>query len=206
MAGVNSPKYRDYFITINEGAECYESALEIVKELNTTLWAFIVHDKDMLVGEDGEMTRKKTHCHIVIECKNPVSFEAMRRRFLGAHIETIKYKKSAYQYLIHNSPLSHEKYQYSLDEIISPNLEAVKNTIESETFELFKENQWLRYIAQGVRTPYQFVKRFGLNAFKQYGSVFADMLGQLKNDREMQEDLKKEIEAWQKEEESQLPF
>jgi hypothetical protein len=191
--GANSPKYRDYMITINQGAPCYENALEIVKEMNTKLYGLIVHDKDIEIttNEDGEAITKpkKTHKHIVIECKNPVSFQAMQKRFEGAHIETIKYKKSAYQYLIHNSLNSKEKYQYATDEIVSNDLQAVKFAIETETYEIFKENNWLRYIAEGTRTPYQFTKRFGLNVYKQYWKPYSDMLENINQDEEMQNDL-----------------
>lgn len=206
--GANSPKFRDFFITINQGAPCYEEALEIVKnQLNTKLYALIVHDKDILREVDEETgavieTPKKTHKHIVVECKNPVSFQAMKKRFEGAHIETIKYKKSAYQYLIHNSPKSKEKYQYSPDEIISNDLQAVKFAITTEDYEVFKENNWLRYMAEGTKTAYQFTKRFGLNIYKQYWKPYSDMLNNLQHDEEMQNDL----EQMQKALEEELPF
>lgn len=185
----NSPKYRDFFITINEGAPCYDSALDLIKETNFKLYALIVHDKDVLVNEDGETTPKKTHKHIMLEVKNPVSFEGMSKRFEGAHIEIPKYKKSAYQYLLHNRPNAREKYQYALTEIITNDVSAIKFIIESETNELFYQNKFLVYIAEGVRTPYQFVKRFGLDAYKQYWKPYFDMLIQLENDQEMQYDL-----------------
>lgn len=204
--GANSPKFRDYFITINEGAPCYENALEIVKELSFKLYAYIIHDKDVIYeeAEDGTLkqTPKKVHKHIIVEVKNPVSFNAMQNRFQGAHIETIKYKKSAYQYLIHNSPKSKEKYQYSPDEILSNDLQAVKFAIETEDFEPFKENMFLRYIAEGTRTAYQFTKRFGLNVYKQYWKAYSDMLENIPHDLEMQADL----EAINKQLEDELPF
>lgn len=188
---VNSPKYRDFFITINQDAECYKDALEITKELNIVLYAYIVHDKDVLYDEGGEVIGPKaTHKHIVIEVKNPISFSSMQKRFKGAHIEVPKYKKSAYQYLIHNLPSAREKYQYSLTDIISNDVSAVKLIIETETNELFYETKFLIYIAEGVRTPYSFVKRFGLNAYKQYWMAYSDMLKQLNTDQEMQRDLK----------------
>lgn len=193
-----SPKYRDYFITINEGAECWDTFKEELAQLNYTMYAYIKHDKDIL--ETGEA--KRVHYHLMVELKNPVSFDAMRKRFQGAHIESPKYKKSAYQYLIHSSPNSSEKYQYDFNEIVTNSVEGLKSIIESETFELFKENLFLRYIAQGVRTPYSFVKKFGLNAYKQYWKPYADMLQVLNEDEEMQADLKAEEQALMEE----LPF
>ncbi len=185
----NSPKYRDFFITINQDAECYDKALDIVKELNFKLYALIVHDKDVIVNEDGTTTPKATHKHLMFELKNPVSFAKMQERFKGAHIDIPKYKKSAYQYLIHNSPNSRGvKYQYDTNDIITNDLNAVKFIIETETSEVFRQNMFLVYIVQGVRTAYQFVKRFGLDAYKQYWHPYSDMLANLETDEEMRAD------------------
>lgn len=200
----NSPKYRDFFITINEDAECYENALEIVKELNFKVYALIVHDKDTIVNEDGTTEPKRVHKHIMLELRNPVSFNAMTKRFAGAHLDIPKYKKSAYQYLIHNSPRSKgTKYQYELTDIISNDMNLVKYTIETEQSEVFVQNKFLHYIAEGVRTSYQFVKRFGLDAYKQYWKPYTDMLAQLDTDLEMQHDLKLILDStW----DDDLPF
>lgn len=185
----NSPKNRDYFITINKGAECYNELKEIIETTNYKLYAMIKHDKDILLDmATGETTPKVEHYHIMIELKNPISFNSIQNKFKGAHIEVPKYKKSTYQYLLHNSPNSKEKYQYDFTEIISNNLELVKDAIENEDFEIFKENQWLRYMAEGTITSYQFVKRFGMNVYKQYWSVYAQMIKELENDTEMQRD------------------
>lgn len=196
MPGANSPKYRDYMITANQGAECYEHFLEIIKELEPKLYAVIVHDKDveLKTEADGSITEtpKKVHKHAVIECRNPLSFEGMKNRFKGAHIENPHYKKSAYQYLIHNSPNSKEKYQYPLEDIISNNLEQVKLIIETETEERFFPNMVVRYIAQGTTTAYGFYKRFGLDAYKSYWGAYRDMLENLQRDPEMQKDFKEQ--------------
>lgn len=189
-----SPKYRDYFITINEGASSYEAALDIVKELNTKLYAFIIHDKDIIrnVNEEGEITEipKRTHKHIVLELANPISFNSMQNKFIGAHIDVVKYKKATYQYLIHNRPNSKEKYQYDANSIISNNLPSVKEAITAEEgLRLFRENEFLRYIAEGIQTPYQFVKAFGLNVYKQYWRAYNEMIVASQTDREMKKDL-----------------
>ena len=200
----NSPKYRDFFITINKGAECYEDALEIVKELNFKLYALILHDKDVLEDEDGTIKPKSEHKHLMFELKNPVSFNKMQERFKGAHIIVPKYKKSAYQYLVHNSPNSKgEKYQYSLDEIITNDRQQIEYIISTEDSELFRQNKFLVYIAEGTRTAYQFVKRFGLDAYKQYWKPYEDMLRNLDSDEEMQRDLQALIN---KIDDDDLPF
>lgn len=190
----NSPKYRDYFITINKGSPCYDEIDQIIKELNFKLYAWIKHDKDQIVNDEGVFEPKREHKHLVIELKNPVSFAKMQERFKGAHVESPKYKKSAYQYLLHNLPSAKEKYQYEFNEIHTNAPNELKIIIESETFELFKENMFLEYIADGTRTSYQFAKRFGLNAYKQYWLAYRDMLENLATDRQMQYDLEKIIE------------
>ena len=191
----NSPKYRDFFITINQDADCYQDVEEIVKnQCNYKLFGLITHDKDEIIDkETGEHKgHKPTHKHLMIELANPISFQSMQKRFPGSHIDIPKYKKSAYQYLIHNSPRSKgEKYEYSLTEVITNNPGELKIVIESETFELFYENQFINYIADGTRTPYQFAKRFGLNAYRQYWKPYSDMLAQLETDPVMKHDLEK---------------
>ena len=204
----NSPKCRDWFITINQGAKCYEDALERIRELNIKVYAYIVHDKDKIIEyneQTGEMveTPKKIHKHAVIELKNPITMNSMQNKFPGAHIEMPKYKKSAYQYLVHNLPSAKEKYQYDFNEIVSNSLAEVKEIIETETSEMFYENMFLKYIAQGTRTSYQFVKRFGLNAYKQYWGPYSQMLQELTHDEEMQQDLQQMQQALLEEE---LPF
>lgn len=172
---VNSPKYRAYFVTINEGAPCYDNALDIAKEMRHELYALITHDKD--IDEDG--LPKKTHKHLVIELVNPIAFTSMQNHFKGAHIEPIKYKKSAYQYLIHNSLTSKEKYQYELKAIVSNNFELVKEIIESEEVETFNEAKVLLYHYQGITTQYLFFKHFGIETTKRYWPTYKQLCDEI---------------------------
>lgn len=202
-----SPKYRDYFITINEGAPCYDNALDIIKDLNLSLYAYIVHDKDKIIETDKDgcikETPKKIHKHIVIELKNPISFNSMSKKFEGAHIEVVKYKKAAYQYLIHNRPNAKEKYQYSVKDIISNNLPSVEASINAEEgLRVFQEANYLRYICEGIKTPYQFTKAFGLNVYKQYWKSYYEMILCSETDEEMQKDMDEIYKAMDEE----LPF
>lgn len=197
-----SPKYRDYFITINQGAKCYDNIKEIIDTLNYKQYGLIKHDQDFIV-EDDELKPKKEHWHLMIELKNPISFDSISSKFEGAHIEVPKYKKSAYQYLLHNRPNAKDKYQYDFDKIITPFPQELKFTIESEDFELFKENMFLEYIVDGTLTTYQFCKRFGLNAYKQYWSAYSDMINALNTDEEMLADYNK---IKKEREENESPF
>lgn len=207
MSTSNSPKYRDFFITINQGASCYNELENILRnDCNYKLFAMIKHDKDINreFDQNGILheVSKKEHYHIMLELKNPISLSSIKSKFEGAHIEIPRYKKSAYQYLLHNSPNSKEKYQYAFENIISNNPDEIKQIIESETYELFFENMFVRYLAQGVRTPYQFAKRFGLNAYKQYWSAYSEMIRQITIDEELRHD----IEEMQTILDNELPF
>lgn len=173
--GTNSPKNRAYFITINESAPCYDEALEIAKNMKVELYALIIHDKD--IDENGQ--RKKTHKHLVLELVNPIAFTSMQKHFKGAHVEVVKYKKSTYQYLIHNSPLSQEKYQYELNAIVSNNFELVKEIITSEEVETFNEAKVLLYHYRGITTQYLFFKHFGLETTKKYWTTYKQLCDEI---------------------------
>lgn len=205
---VSSPRSRDYFITINKGAKCYEHAFEILLQLNYRIYAMIKHDKDQTMELDnntGELVYKpkKEHLHIVVELKNAITFTSISDKFEGAHIEQIKYKKACYQYLLHNRPNSLEKYQYDFSDISSNNLEAVQLAIDSENgLRLFNENMFLHYMAEGILDKYSFVKAFGLNVYKQYWHAYEDMIKLSAHSLEMQKDINKIKEDLQNE----LPF
>lgn len=195
---MGAPKFRDFFITCFESADCYKNIESIIKsKCNYKLYGYILHNKD--IEEDG--TPKRKHYHIVMELKNPVTMQSMIDKFKGAHIEKVMYKKSAYAYLIHGTIQSHEdgKHQYDVNEIISNNLDQVKTDIQSFDNELFYENRFLRYIAEGTITPYQFVKRFGLMAYKQYYKAYIEVYHTLQTDTEMQRDLELEIQHMKQE-------
>lgn len=85
---MSSPKYRDYFITINKSAECYEEIEQIIQTCNYKLYGLITHDKDYKVENDN-LIPKETHKHLMIELKNPVSFDSMKNKFKG---HTLKYQ------------------------------------------------------------------------------------------------------------------
>lgn len=200
-----SPRSRNYFITINESAESYQDALDIIKDMKTTLYAYIVHDKDTEINAEGVFVPKKTHKHICVELVNGISFESMQKKLKGAHIEVMKYRKASYEYLIHSSPNSKEKYQYDANEIISNSLDSVKDIISSkEGARLFDESDFITYIAEGITTPYQFAKIFGLKAFKDFWKPYKQMIDESYNDVEMNQDIEKRRQEIMNEEE--LPF
>lgn len=63
---------------------------------------------------------------------------------------------------------------------------------------------FLEYIADGTTTSYQFAKRFGLNAYKQYWVPYNTMIQEMNNgDKDLIEDLNKILKE---RENNDLPF
>lgn len=202
-------KYRRWFIEVHQNAECYEQVLDIIIETNYDLYAYIVHDSDieLITLENGEVIEKPkaTHKHFCLELKNAVTFNSIAKKFKGAHIEQMLYRKKAYQYLTHSNDNAKEKYQYAFENIITNDAERVKNiqSQEEEDKEYFNENKIILYMAQGTLTKYSFVKRFGLDSYKQYGRQYMELVSEIAFDQQLQEDIekaKKEII------EQELPF
>lgn len=178
MAKLNydpTQRFRNWFIEINQGAECFEHLLEIVESWHgVTLYALIFHDKDKHLKtsvdtQTGETTQaweiQPKHAHLCLELKNACTFSAIQKKLPGAHIDVMEARKSAYLYLTHESPNSKGiKYQYAFEEIISNNIEEVKRLVtQCDQFEPFHEEDAMLYIAQGTTNYYYFVKRFGLS-------------------------------------------
>lgn len=204
---ITSPKYRNYFITINQGAESYENALEIVKDLNTSLYALIVHDKDEELDDEGVFIPKKVHKHLCVELRNAITFQSMQKKFVGAHIEVMKYRKASYQYLVHNRPNAKEKYQYDTSAIISNNLDSVKDIINAEEgAREFSEYDFIRYIAEGITTAFQFAKIFGLRVYKEYWRAYWEMISLSEHDIEMIKAINDMRKTIMEEQEEELPF
>jgi hypothetical protein len=141
---------RKWFIEINQGAKCFET----FKELLNDSWAYVLHNKD--TDENGEI--KTPHYHLYIEYQNARTFQAMRNRFEGAHIEAAQNREYCIQYLIHrNNP---EKHQYKIDEVES-NMHDINIVLEAPYFEIFNPAMILEYFKQGTTTIIAFYKRFG---------------------------------------------
>lgn len=84
-----STKKRDYFITINVGAKCYQdgnATYENMKEYLYAIFDNIVYACwDEEVGDNGNV-----HLHLFTSFRYPISFGSMIKKFEGAHIEPKK--------------------------------------------------------------------------------------------------------------------
>ena len=123
-----------------------EELKEILEELNIngfiSDYYYIKHDKD-INKETGEI--KKAHYHIIInyvsDSHKPVEVQARNNPIIknlyelvksniNNNIEKVKNVKKMIRYLVHKDNL--EKFQYSINEVISNNIELVQDCLESQ--------------------------------------------------------------------------
>lgn len=82
-------KKRDFFITINEKAECYQSGLatyeNMANYLNTTFSFINYACWDEEIGDNGNL-----HLHLFISFKNNHYFSSICKKFKGAHVQPKK--------------------------------------------------------------------------------------------------------------------
>lgn len=92
-----------------------EPMKEVIEILRPSKWAYIKHDKD--VQDNGEI--KKIHWHLLLsfETKKSLSLIAKVLQVEENLIECVNNYKSVERYLIHLD--NGEKYQYSVDNVIS---------------------------------------------------------------------------------------
>lgn len=118
MATVDKKQDRKFCGILYPDAEDYDykDVLEAI-EAYFTEWAWILHDKD--VDENGEI--KKPHIHFVGLMRGPLKISTVASR-IGLPDNYIRFAdkwKSVVRYLVHDTPDSEEKYQYTLDEVHS---------------------------------------------------------------------------------------
>lgn len=86
-------------------------------------WAYILHDKDMMLDKDtGEMTLKKPHYHVYMEFGNPRYLTSVAKEFglPDAAINKVANTKSTLAYLTHRTQKAiHDgKYMYEPAEVV----------------------------------------------------------------------------------------
>ena len=94
-------KTRNWFITINQNAECFSKTLEILKGIPNLNYACILHDKD---------NEEQPHYHVCLMFDNARTFKTIQKKFSGAHIEVMESKFLSFRYLTHKD--NPEKFQY----------------------------------------------------------------------------------------------
>lgn len=116
-----------------------EECLSIIRD-KISSYAYILHDKD-IDKSSGEI--KKPHYHVVLIFHQATHIKPILKLFNTSVYETVKNINGCIQYLVHKG--YDEKYQYSVEEVKSFNLNVekiinsftVNNDIESGLIMLF---------------------------------------------------------------------
>lgn len=163
-------KIRNWFLTINEGAECYQEVPQILEKYENAEFSYILHDKD---------NEEQPHYHICILFKNARTFECMQRTFKGAHIEVMESKYKCFRYLLHLDDA--DKYQYPLDEVHQLGNNVEYYSTHDEYIKLDTESV-LENIKNGViRDIYDAVKLFGIKQCNMYRNIITELIDKVKD-------------------------
>lgn len=179
---MTSNRAKQWFITINKGAECYNNVEGIVLEQTNCTYYLILHDRDRI---------KQPHYHLVILYQNARTYESIKNKFKGAHIEQADYPVKAIRYLIHKD--SPEKEPYIVSEIKTNDLqEHLQEIMNEQMIEPFDPNRITFYYYQdNLHTFVDFYARFGVNV-NRYITLIKAVLLEL-NDLEYSKKAMKEL-------------
>lgn len=148
---------RNWFITINPNAECYQQFENIINAENVVHYAFIKHKAE----NDSE---NDNHIHLCVEYKDAKTFTSIQNKFVGAHIEQMTYKNMSYQYLIHKN--DSDKTQYVIDDVITDDKEYFINMLDSDEYIKIDYDTLLDELQKGNNTIIGLTKVFGFYQVK----------------------------------------
>lgn len=158
-------KVRNWFLTINQEAECFNEVKTILANYEKAEFSAILHDKD---------NAEQPHWHVCILFKNARTFETMQNTFKGAHIEVMESKYNCFRYLLHLD--DKDKYQYNISEVF----ERGNNTeyyIEHDEYIKLDTESLIEHIKNGeVRSFYDAVMVFGLKQCTVYRNSINQIL------------------------------
>ena len=150
-------KYSYITFSVNK-EEQFDSIIETLADFQDPpkFYAFIFHDKDK--DENGEL--KKRHLHVFVKSA-PLRLSAYSDKF-GIPENMLEIPRSVYKcarYLIHaDQP---EKYQYSIDDVVSSNIDYYKQRWFTDkkftTTEKFNDFMALR---SGRISPLEFIEKY----------------------------------------------
>lgn len=175
MSSSNSnTKKRNWFLTVNEGAECYSDFENLLYKFcvnGKSDYALIQHTPEVKKDLEGNIIEKPFHYHAVLVCENPRYFSSISKSFKGAHIEPCFSLSSVSEYLLHITPqaIKDGKKTYSIDDIKSSNINAFKQWIGSSGIkrDVFDENRISDYVwFDGLSTVTAFYEKFGVVVMK----------------------------------------
>lgn len=158
-------KVRNWFLTINQEAECFNEVKTILANYEKAEFSAILHDKD---------NTEQPHWHVCILFKNARTFETMQNTFKGAHIEVMESKYNCFRYLLHLD--DKDKHQYDISEVF----ERGNNTeyyIQHDEYIKLDTESLIEHIKNGeVRSFYDAVMVFGLKQCTVYRNSINQIL------------------------------
>ena len=160
---------RNWFLTINDDAECFKNFINIIKDNIDTFkhYAYILHDKD---------NEEQPHYHACLEFKNARTFTQVKSKFEGAHINDIEFKNMSYQYLIHKNDF--EKFQYKVLEVACDDRDYLTLMINNDEYEKLDTKNLLEKINSGVSTYSELITIFGIRQVNIYHNLINKLLGE----------------------------
>lgn len=165
---------RNWFLTINQNAECFNSVRELVESYNKCEYALILHDKD---------NEEQPHYHLCIMFDNARIFEHLQKKFVGAHIEQMESKYKCFRYLLHLD--DKEKYQYELSEVLQRG-NCVEYYITHDEYIKLDTESVLENIANGnITCLLDAVKLFGIKQTNLYKNIIVELI----NSRELEKNV-----------------
>lgn len=158
-------KTRNWFITINRQAECFDTFVEKIKGFEKAQYSYILHDKD---------AADQPHYHLCILFENGRTFETMQKHFPGAHIEIMESKYKSFRYLLHLDDV--DKYQYDIVDVVERGNNVSYYSTHDEYIKLDTESV-LENISNGtIRTLVDAVKLFGVKQTNVYKNLIKELI------------------------------
>lgn len=158
-------KTRNWFLTINQEAECFNEVIAITKNYEKCQYSLILHDKD---------NEEQPHYHLCILFDNARTFDQLQKKYRGAHIEIMESKYSAFRYLLHLDDT--DKYQYEKSELIERGNNVEYYSTHDEYIKLDTESL-LENIENGtIKTFIDSVRLFGVKQATTYRNTINQLL------------------------------
>lgn len=156
---------RKWFITINEGAECYEEVITILKGVEKLNYSLILHNKD---------NEEQPHYHAVLNFVNQRTFEQVGKILKGAHIEVVGSMYLSCRYLLHLDET--DKHHYDIEELIT-NCNEVEYYMTNDDYSKLDVETILESISTGkVYNMTSAIKTFGIRQVNTHRNLIKELI------------------------------
>lgn len=171
--------FRNWFLTVHPSAACFDDIHRICSKQSNCTYAIIAHTEDDLdFNEDGTINNDG-HYHVVLIYDNARTFSAIQNHFKGANIKECISVVQSVRYLTH---IDHpEKHPYKFENIVSNNIDIIKDLYNNKTYPKLDEHIILTTIMEATREdklitlPYFYIV-YGNDQVKKYRQMIIDCL------------------------------